>query len=32
MDVSSCLVAGPNVIQYNPVGQGGAARVEVIVD
>jgi SpoIID/LytB domain protein len=31
VDVSSYLVQGLNVIQYNPVGQGGSATVNVVV-
>jgi peptidoglycan hydrolase-like amidase len=31
VDVSEFLVAGPNVIQYNPVGRNGSATVSVIV-
>jgi peptidoglycan hydrolase-like amidase len=32
VDVSPYLVAGVNVIQYNPVGRGGTATVTVVVD
>jgi stage II sporulation protein D len=31
VDLSPYLVAGPNVIQYNPVGRGGRATVNVVV-
>lgn len=30
-DVSDCLVAGSNTVQYNPVGRSGAATVLVVV-
>jgi SpoIID/LytB domain protein len=31
-NISSCLVAGTNTIQYNPIGKSGSARVLVIVE
>lgn len=31
VDISPYLVAGTNVIQYNPVGRGGSATVSVVV-
>lgn len=31
-DVSACLLAGSNVIQYNPSGTHGTARVLVVID
>lgn len=31
VDISAYLVAGTNVIQYNPVGRGGRATVNVVV-
>ena len=31
-DVSACLVAGRNVVQYNPIGTTGSARVLVAVE
>lgn len=30
-DISACLVAGLNVIQFNPVGREGTATVNVVV-
>jgi hypothetical protein len=31
VDISPYLVAGVNVIQYNPVGRSGSATVSVVV-
>ena len=31
-DISSCLVAGTNVVQYNPTGTRGSATVLVVID
>jgi SpoIID/LytB domain protein len=31
-DISDCVIAGTNVIQYNPTGNSGSARVQVLVD